>query len=130
MNAGVQRLIDRLIGVSVQAMDATHCRIGVGNSSTAPSASQTDLQAAAGSSNRQFVTMDATYPQRSGQNLIIRSTFTALLGNFTWNEACVDFGTANGTTVTAPMLNRRLLSGVGTKANPAVWVATCTATIT
>lgn len=129
LNNGINRLIDRLIGVSVQAFDATHCRIGVGNSSTAAAAAQTDLQAAAGSSNRQFVLVDATYPQRSVQDLVVRATFPAGTGTFTWNEAGIDVGTANGTTIVAPLLNRKVISA-GAKGAGVAWVITGTATIT
>lgn len=130
MNAGIQRMLDLLIGAGGQALDNTHARLGVGNSSTAESASQTDLQASAGSSNRQFVTMDATFPSRSSQTLTFKASFTSTLGNFQWLEWCIDAGTANGTTVTAPMLNRKVPSGgMGTKSSGTTWVLTVTITI-
>lgn len=108
LNAGIQRMLDLLIGAGGQALNNTHARIGVGNSSTAASASQTDLQAAAGSANRWFQLMDATYPSRSAQTLTFQATFGSSDGNFTWAEWGIDAGTASGNTVTAPMLNRKV----------------------
>lgn len=125
VNAGIDRLLDLLIAAGGQAYDNTHARIGVGDSSTAAAASQTDLQAAAGSSHRQFVTMDATYPSRSGEVVTWRATFGTTLANFAWNEACIDVGTANGTTITTPMLNRKIISA-GTKTSAQTWVITGT----
>src|SRR5205085_11854555 len=46
VNAGGAALLDRLIGTSPTAYDNTNANLGVGDSSTATSASQTDLQAA------------------------------------------------------------------------------------
>lgn len=128
MNAGAQRLIDQLIGATTAPFNNTNSRLGVGNSSTAESASQTDLQAAAGSSNRQFKVMDATYPSRSNQTVTFKSTFASGEAQFAWNEWCIDRGTADGTTVTAPMFNRKV-SSLGTKGAVA-WALTVTITPT
>ena len=124
MNVGAQRLIDQLIGVTTLPFDNTHCRLGVGDSSTAVAASQTDLQAAAGATHRQFKMMDATYPSRSDQTMTFKATFASGEAQFAWNEWCIDQGTADGTTVTAPMLNRKVPSGgLGTK-GAVSWVLT------
>jgi hypothetical protein len=127
MNAGIQRMLDLLIGAGGQALNNTHARLGVGNSSTAAAASQTDLQAAAGSTNRWFQLMDATYPSRASQTLTFQATFGSSDGNFTWNEWCIDAGTANANTVTAPMLNRKV-ENLGTKTT-GTWVLQVTITI-
>lgn len=128
--AGLNRLTSLMIGAGGQAATATAARLGVGNSTTAAAVGQTDLQAAAGSSNRQFKVMDGTYPQQSNGVLTFRSTFATGEANFVWNEWGVDVGTptvADGTTVSALLLNRAVQS-LGTKASGS-WVLTATITI-
>lgn len=126
LNAGIARLEDKFIGAAGQVYDATHSRIGVGNSSTAAAATQTDLQAAAGSGNRQFKLVDQG-PTRSSQTITWRATFASGEAQFVWNEWGVDEGTADGTTVAASMLNRKV-ANPGTK-GAAVWVFTVTTSI-
>lgn len=128
LNAGVQRLLDKLIGAAGQALDNTHARIGVGNGTTTAAAANTDLSAAAGAANRYFMTMDATFPSRSSQTLTFKATFGTGDGNFAWQEWGIDAGTAGGTTVTAPLLNRKVES-MGTKSAGATWVHTATIVI-
>lgn len=120
LNAGITRMLDKLVGNAGQVYDATHTRIGVGDSSTAAAASQTDLQAA---TNKQWVLCDSV--SVSAQTLTVVATFTTALANFAWQEWGIDNGTANGTTVTAVMLNRKVAS-MGTKASGATWVLTVT----
>lgn len=125
VNAGIQRMIDLLIAAGGQAYDATHCRIGVGNDTTAASASQTDLQAAAGAANRQFKLV--TSVTRSSQSFVAVASFQTGEANFAWQEFCADVGTADGTTVVTPMLNRKVTS-LGTKVS-GIWTLTLTITI-
>ena len=90
---------------------------------------QTDLQAAAGSANRQFKVMDATYPSASGGVVTARSTFATGEANFVWNEWGLDIGTptvTDGTTVNAVLLNRKVES-LGTKVSGS-WVLTVSVT--
>lgn len=124
LNAGITRLLNLLVGAGGTAFNATNTRLGVGDSSTAATASQTDVQAA---TNKQWVLVDSA-PSVSSQTATFIATFTATLGNFVWAEWAIDNGTANGTTVTAPCLDRKV-AAMGTKANPAVWVLTVTITI-
>lgn len=128
VNAGINRLEDLLIGAGGTAFNNANSRIGVGDDTTAASASQTDLQAAAGSTHRQFEVMDATYPSRSSQTITWRATFTSGEANFHWQEWCIDNGTAASTAVTTPMLNRKV-TDLGTKVSGAVWQFTVTLTI-
>jgi hypothetical protein len=128
--AGLNRLTSLMIGAGGQAATNTATRLGVGNSSTAAAVGQTDLQAAAGSANRWFQTMDATYPQQSNGVLTFKSTFATGDGNFVWNEWAVDIGTptvSSGNTVAALMLNRAVQS-LGTKVSGS-WVLTATITM-
>src|SRR5271154_6153221 len=62
MFGGASALWERLIGAGVTAFDNTNAYIGVGDSSTAAAATQTDLQASA---NKLRKAMDATYPQHA-----------------------------------------------------------------
>lgn len=130
--AGLTRITSLINGAGGQALTNTATRIGVGNSTTAFAVGQTDLQAAAGASNRFFMTMDATYPSTSAGVITARATFGTGDGNFAWEEWCLDIGTptvSSGTTVNATMLNRRVPGSMGTKASGASWVFTVTVTL-
>lgn len=129
--AGLGRLTSLLTAGGGQALTNTATRLGVGNSSTAAAVGQTDLQAAAGSANRWFQVMDATYPSTSGGVLTARSTFATGDGNFVWAEWGLDVGTptvTSGNTVSALLFNRAV-QALGTKASGS-WVLTATVTIT
>lgn len=129
--AGLGRITSLIIGGGGQAATATAARIGVGNSSTAASAGQTDLQASSGSGNRQFNVMEATYPQQSAGVLTFKASYASGEANHAWAEWCIDVGTptvAAGTTVAALMLNRKVADN-GTKASGAVWAFTVTITL-
>lgn len=104
-NAGIQLMQDRLTGGSQSAFSAANANIGIGNSSTAAAAGQTDLQG--GSKARKG--MDATYPSRAAQTLTFQSTFGSGEANFAWSEWGVFNAGAGGT-----MLNRKVES-LGTK---------------
>jgi hypothetical protein len=135
---GLQRIGDRLIGTgSNQALDATHTRIGVGNGTTAAATTDTDLSAAAGSSNRQFVVVDSAPTRGTGASSGVYTfvaTHTTGLSNFHWQEWGIDGGTANGTTVTSdtnttPGLFNHKVTDLGTKTSASAWVFTVTCTI-
>lgn len=128
--AGLQRLTNLLIGAGGTALTNTTARLGVGNSATAAAVGQTDLQAAAGSTNRWFQPMDATFPTAVNGVVTLKSTFVTGDGNFVWNEWGSDIGTATVTaanTVNATLLNRAVQS-LGTKASGS-WVLTATITV-
>ena len=80
--------------------------IGVGDSTTAFVATQTDLVAA---TNKLRKAMDATYPQVSTNVLTFRSTFATSDANFAWQE----WGVFNASSA-GVMLNRKVES-LGTK---------------
>lgn len=129
-NAGWTRLMNLLTNQgATQALDATHARIGVGNSNTAEAYTDTDLGAAAGSANRwfQLVTGAGSLGTRT---LAFSASFASADGNFAWNEFGLDFGTASGNTVTAPLFNHKAGIAQGTKAAGQVWTATATITFT
>ena len=129
-NAGWTRLMNLLTNQgSTQALDATHARIGVGNSNTAEAYTDTDLGAAAGSANRwfQLVSGAGTLGTRT---LTFSATFASGDGNFSWAEFGLDFGTASGNTVTAPLFNHKAGIAQGTKASGQVWTATAVVSFT
>lgn len=135
LNAGITRLLNLLIGTgSLAAYTNSISRTGVGNSSTAESASQTDLQASAGSTNRYYQAAAATYPSVASQTLSMQSTFGTADGNFAWAEWGIDGGGSSGTTVgtfnssNAGLLNRKVAS-LGTKASGSTWTITTTIVI-
>lgn len=136
---GLARIGNLLIGATgaaSQALNATHARIGVGNSSTAAATTDTDLAAAAGSGNRQFKLVDSI-TQGTGANsgvTTVVATFATGQANFAWAEWGIDGGTADGTTVTSetastPGLINRKVASLLTKTSSVVAVFTVTITI-
>jgi hypothetical protein len=129
--AGLNRITSLIIAGGGQGATNTSSRLGVGNSNTAEAVGQTDLQAAAGSANRQFKVMDATFPTQSNGVLTFKSTFASGEANFQWQEWGVDIGTptvSDGTTVNALLLNRKV-QALGTKTSAGSWVLTATITL-
>jgi hypothetical protein len=127
-NAGWTRLMNLLTNQgATQALDATHARIGVGNSNTAEAYTDTDLGAAAGSANRWFQLVSGA-GSLGTRTLAFSASFGTADGNFAWNEFGLDFGTASGNTVTAPLFNHKAGIAQGTKASGQTWTATATIT--
>jgi hypothetical protein len=128
-------------GGSVPGVNAwynnTQATIGVGDSTTAATAAQFDLQAA---SNRLWVAMDATYPTLpgTGSNAVVyRSTFGSAQANYAWQEFAV--ANDNGSNYAIPgsaarsssngsMLDR-VVSAQGTKASGQTWQPSMTLSI-
>lgn len=130
MYGGVSCIWQALIGATRTGnqlpFDNTNARIGVGDSSTAAAATQTDLQAAA---NKTRVAMDATYPTHTdattsgAATITYRSTFDTSTANWAWQE----WGIFNASTA-GRMLNRKVES-LGTKPNTQTWQFTVTITL-
>jgi len=115
LNEGLQELIDIICGLGTPTKwDNSNARLGVGDSNTAESATQTGLQAA---TNKTFKAMDATYPQRSNQTAEWRATFGSTDANYAWEEYTV----VNAASDTGKNLNRKV-SSKGTKASGETWV--------
>ena len=108
------------LGEADAAFDNSGAHIAVGDSATAFSSAQTDLQAA---TNKLRKAMEATYPQRSGNVLTLRALFGTAEANFAWNEWAV-FNAAFGGT----MMNRKV-EALGTKTAAQSWQLTITNTL-
>jgi hypothetical protein len=122
LNEGINLIWTLVCGGSGTPFNSANAYIGVGDSTTAESATQTGLQAA---TNKLYKPMDSGYPiYGSNQQAIFQATFGASDANFTWNEITV----ANGGSDSAVNLNRKVVS-MGTKASGAVWTARVTITI-
>lgn len=114
LNEGINLLTSLLAGGAGTTFSNANAYLGVGDSSTAESASQTGLQA---STNKLYKAMDASYPTYgTSQKITFRSTFAAGEANFAWNE----FTVANGNSDSAVNLNRKV-SSQGTKTVGQVW---------
>lgn len=120
VNSGGALLLDLLIGAGGNAYNNANANIGVGDSSTAVAAGQTDLQAA---SNKLRKGMDATFPSRSGQVVTWKATFGSSEANFVWAEIALFNANAAGTMLS------RIVQAMGTKASGTSWVATYTITV-
>jgi hypothetical protein len=115
-------------GQSLTYFSNAQAAIGVGDSTTAAAATQTDLQAA---TNKLRVAMDATYPQHTdgttsgSASIVYRSTFSTAQANYAWQE----WGIFNSATAgTGRMLNRKVES-LGTKTSASTWTLTLTLTL-
>jgi hypothetical protein len=119
LTVGATLLMDRLCGVTSTALDATNARICIGDSATAASAAQTDLQAA---TNKYRQVVDAA-PSRSGATTQWVATIGTANGNFAWNEVGVS-NAASG----ANLVNR-IVQSFGTKTSAQTLVLTISATL-
>ena len=117
---GRDYIAQALAGEAFTAFNNANARIGVGDSSTAFAAGQTDLQAA---SNKLRKAMEAAYPSRAGNVLTFRSLFGTSEANFAWNEWGVFNAAAAGV-----MLNRKVES-LGTKTSAQSWQLTIDLTL-
>lgn len=114
LNEGLGELIDLAFGLGTPtAFDTTNGYLGVGDSNTAASASQTGLQAA---TNKLYKVFDDTYPSRTNQTVEARATFGSAEANFAWEE----YTLANGNSDSAKNLNRKVESK-GTKSSGETW---------
>lgn len=119
---GIGEVWDLVCGLgSPIAFSNANAYIGVGDSTTAESASQTGLQAA---SNKTWKAMAATYPQRTSQTVTWRAVFASGDANYAWNE----FTITNASSDTGTNLNRKT-STQGTKAAGQSWTIDISITI-
>lgn len=132
LNEGIQRLLDLLIAAGGTSYNNANAYIGVGDSTTAEAATQTDLSAA---TNHFYKAMNASYPVRPGSNgaqsVDWRSDFTTAEANYAWQEWTISAGatgaSGSGFTTGTTNLNRKVQS-LGTKTT-GTWTMTGTVTI-
>jgi hypothetical protein len=104
----------------------TNAYIGVGDSTTAEAATQTDLQAA---TNKLRQVMDATYPTHTdgtasgSATITFKVTFGTAAANWAWQEWILANGSSGGRA-----LNRKVAS-LGTKTSAASWAFTVTVSL-
>jgi hypothetical protein len=125
LQAGWAALLGSVAGTSITTKwSASVGRIAVGDSSTAVSFTQTDLQA---SSNKYYQLISAAptiSTASSPATLVFAATFGTGVANYAWNEFITDEGTASNTgPVVAVCLNRGVAT-MGTKASGQTWTAT------
>lgn len=118
LTAGATIVLKRLAGVTATAIDASNGYMCVGDSATAASVGQTDLQGA--SKYRQI--FDAI-PTVSTNTLQAVATIGVSNGNFHWQEA----GLANASSG-ATLINR-FVQDFGTKTGSDQWILTVTVTL-
>lgn len=133
LNEGIVVLLALLTASSTATVpyNAANSFIGVGDTATAASASQTELQASQNASNRFYKGMNSTYPSTSSQTTSWQSDFTTSEANFVWNEWSITAGattsSGSGYLVGTNNLNRKVAS-LGTKTS-GTWTLTGQITI-
>jgi hypothetical protein len=120
-DAGRNFMVQSTIAAAATPFNNANSYIGVGDSTTAFAASQTDLQAA---TNKMRKAMDATYPSGAANVITFRSTFATTDANWAWQEWGIFNASSAGT-----MLSRKVES-LGTKTNTQTWQFTTTLTFT
>jgi hypothetical protein len=105
LNSGIDEMWDLIVGDSANHFNNASAQIGVGDSNTAASASQTDLQA---STNKTYKGMDSGYPTSTSQKATFQASFGDSEANYAWNEWVVKQSTSG------KCLNRKVES-LGTK---------------
>lgn len=115
VTAGITVLLHLLTGGADTVFSNATAYLGVGDSTTAVSVGQTDLQAG---SNKLRKAMNATYPIVAAPSVQFQATFGSGEANFAWSE----IATFNGPSGSS-MLNR-VVQSLGTKSSGATWSAT------
>jgi len=119
-NAGRDVIAAMILGEATTDFNNANSFLGVGDSTTAFAATQTDLQAA---TNKLRKAMQATYPSRATNVLTFRSLFDTADANFAWEE----WGTFNASS--GPTMLNRKVEALGTKTSAQQWQLTITLTV-
>ena len=122
LNEGINELWTLCVSDEGTEWDETNARLGVGDSSTAETATQTGLQAA---TNKTYKAMDSGYPTYgTDQKVTFKATFGESDANYDWNE----FTVTNAADDTGANLNRKV-SAVGSKSSGQIWELTLEITL-
>lgn len=112
LNAGITAAWNLIAGLGGTAFSNAAAYIGVGDSSTAAVATQTNLVAA---TNKFYQAMNTGYPSVSGSIITFQAIVTGANANYAWNE----FVVANGSGGTTAL--NRVVSAQGTKTSGQTW---------
>jgi hypothetical protein len=107
LNTGIDEMWDLIIGGSANHFNSTYAQVGVGDSTTAANATQTDLQAA---TNKTYKGMESGYPTSADQKATLKASFGDSEANYAWNEWVVKQSSSS------KCLNRKVES-LGTKSS-------------
>jgi len=117
LNEGINTIWTLVAGGSATPFNSSNSYLGVGDSTTSESPTQTGLQA---TTNKLYKAVDSGYPiYGTNQKITFRATFNGSEANFAWNE----FTVANGNSDSAVNLNRKV-SSQGTKVSGQIWELT------
>jgi hypothetical protein len=119
VNVGIDLALDLIIGVAVTNFATANARLGVGSSSTAWAATQTDLQTPI----VRVAMQSGSFPSRTSHTVTFKSDFAGAVGDGAWQEWGV-FNAASGAT---SILTRKVES-LGTKSG-GTWTLTTTFTL-
>lgn len=108
---GRELVAKAIIGETFTPFDAENAFLGVGSSSDAEDASQTDLV----DPGAVRLAMEPGYPQRVGAVLTFRGIAGAGVANFDWNEFGIFNAADNG------VMLRRMVRSLGTKQSGQIW---------
>lgn len=123
LNEGINEAWLLITGGGGTAYNNANARLGVGDSTTAAAATQTDLQAA---TNKTFVAMDGGFPTAgTSQQAAFKSTFGDGVAPYPWDEWSLRRGAAEAAALN---LNRKV-EALGTKGATGTWTLTATLSI-
>jgi hypothetical protein len=133
LNGGITNFLNLgTVTGSPTGYSAAQATIGIGNSSTAEVATQTNLQATPqNTSNTWFQLVDSTYPQVSGQTATFQATIAGANANMTWAEFCITTGgiAAGQATNSSVITLCRKVSAQGIKTSGQIWTIIYTVTL-
>lgn len=120
LTAGINEIWKLVTGQSANTFTNALAQIGIGDSSTAAAAGQTDLQAA---TNKTYKAMNGSFPTVPSAGAVqFQATFASADANYAWQEFVVKQGTSS-------ICIDRGVAAMGTKASGTSWTATVTLTI-
>ena len=120
LTTGINEIWKLVTGQSASTFTNAQATIGIGDSATAATAGQTDLQAA---TNKTYKAMGASYPTVPSAGAVqFQSVFATTDANYAWNEFVVR-------QATSVICIDRGVSAMGTKASGTTWTVTVTLSI-
>lgn len=124
--AGITAIWNALTSGTAGGFTNATAAIGVGDSTTAATPAQTNLQAA---TNAYRQGMDATFPTVATDTVTFKITVGTANANFAWQEWGIFSAVGTGSPPTGGTMLNRKVSALGTKTSAASWAFTCTITL-